>query len=362
MKILVLNYEFPPIGGGGSPVSYEISKRYVRLGHEVDVVTMNYRGMPFCEVIDGIKIYRVKCWRSKKEVCHPWEQMTYLISAKRFLKKLLKEKSYDINHTHFIIPTGVLAAWLYEKYKLPYIITSHGSDVLGYNKRFAFLYPLLKKPWIKIAANAKCITAPSDFLKNKIEDITTKGRVETITNGLDLSEFIPMKKENRILVVARLFKNKGVRDILEALSKIDLKDWTVDIVGHGPVFDELKEFCSSSNLKDRVRFAGWIDHKDKKIKEFYGRARIFISASYFESFGQVVLEAISSGCYPILSDIEAHRSIVKEDEYFFKIGNADQLRNKIKDTIEKMPLKFNINIDRFQWDNVIKDYERILLS
>ena len=33
MKILILNYEFPPLGGGASPVSYEIAKGYTKLGH-----------------------------------------------------------------------------------------------------------------------------------------------------------------------------------------------------------------------------------------------------------------------------------------------------------------------------------------
>ena len=37
-KILVLNYEFPPLGGGASPVSYEIARGYVKLGQKVDVV------------------------------------------------------------------------------------------------------------------------------------------------------------------------------------------------------------------------------------------------------------------------------------------------------------------------------------
>ncbi len=45
LNILILNYEFPPLGGGASPVSYEIAKGYVGLGHEVSVVTMSYPGL-----------------------------------------------------------------------------------------------------------------------------------------------------------------------------------------------------------------------------------------------------------------------------------------------------------------------------
>lgn len=56
MKILYLNYEFPPLGGGGSPVSYEIARGYARRGHTVDVVTMGFRDLPSREEVEGISI------------------------------------------------------------------------------------------------------------------------------------------------------------------------------------------------------------------------------------------------------------------------------------------------------------------
>ena len=49
------------------------------------------------------------------------------------------------------------------------------------------------------------------------------------------------------------------------------------------------------------------------MKKLYCKASIFISTSHFESFGLIVLEAISSKCYPLLSDIEGHRFLIQED-------------------------------------------------
>ena len=43
-SILVLNYEFPPLGGGASPVSYDLAKGYVQRGYGVSVVTMGVSG------------------------------------------------------------------------------------------------------------------------------------------------------------------------------------------------------------------------------------------------------------------------------------------------------------------------------
>jgi glycosyltransferase involved in cell wall biosynthesis len=364
MKILYLNYEFPPIGGGGSPVSYEIAKGYVRCGHEVDVVTMSYGDLPEFENVEGINIFRVKCLRTKKEICHPWEQLTYLVSAKSFLSKHLKSVRYDMNHTHFIIPTGVLALWVKRKFNIPYIMTAHGSDVLGYNKRFALLYPLLKRPWEQIVRNARCVTAPSDFLIQKIRQITQQGTFHTIANGLDLTRFSPMKKEKKILVVARLFPNKGIQDILDALNGINLGKWSVDIVGDGPYLDVLVNRVRTYGLEGKVKFRGWIDNASKEMKELYGKAVIFISASHFESFGLTVLEALSAGCYPLISDIGGHRFVVRDDRYFFQKGNIEDLRGKIISLIQMQPDDFSVNIDieRFDWNNVIKDYISLLES
>ena len=103
------------------------------MGHEVDVVTMRYEGLPKFEVIEGINIYRVPCFRSRKDYCKTYEMASYIFSALPLIFKLVRSRNYDINHTHFIIPTGVLSLLIKKVTGLPYVITSHGSDVPGYN-------------------------------------------------------------------------------------------------------------------------------------------------------------------------------------------------------------------------------------
>ena len=88
MNILVLNYEFPPIGGGASPVSRDLAVELVKQGNKVTVVTMAFKGLLNKENVDGIEVHRVKCIRSKAFVCHPWEQLSYLISAYFYIKKM----------------------------------------------------------------------------------------------------------------------------------------------------------------------------------------------------------------------------------------------------------------------------------
>ena len=59
MRILMLSYEFPPLGGGGAKVVYGLSQELVRVGHAVDLVTMGFKGLPGYEKVNGVHVYRV---------------------------------------------------------------------------------------------------------------------------------------------------------------------------------------------------------------------------------------------------------------------------------------------------------------
>ena len=61
MNILCLNYEYPPIGGGGGAACKDLAEKLVRFGHRVDVVTSAFSGLPTREIRDGVHIHRVRC-------------------------------------------------------------------------------------------------------------------------------------------------------------------------------------------------------------------------------------------------------------------------------------------------------------
>jgi glycosyltransferase involved in cell wall biosynthesis len=358
-RILVLNYEFPPLGGGASPVSYEIAKGLVKRGHKVDVITMRYKDLSKYEVTDGINIHRVNCLRSKKEISYPWEQLTYIFSAIFFLRRHMKNNKYDINHTHFIIPTGIISLWLKKKYGLEYVITSHGSDVIGYNPRFKYIYPFLKGIWKKIIKESKAITTPSMFLQGEIKKIIKDTRFEIIPNGIDEKKFFPMRKENYILSVARLTENKGMQDLLDALKGIDLQGWKIKIVGEGPYRKELERKCKENNLEEYVEFLGWVENKSNSMRELYGKARIFVSSSWFENMSIVILEALSSGCCVIASEVGGNPELVG-NENLFKVRDIDELKIRILECMNKELVIERID-NRFKWNKIIDKYEEVLL-
>ena len=81
MRILVLNYEYPPVGGGGGKVSAQIARGLAARGHEVRVLTARQGNLPAEEIQDGVIVRRVRALRRRQDRCSPLEMAAYVISA-----------------------------------------------------------------------------------------------------------------------------------------------------------------------------------------------------------------------------------------------------------------------------------------
>ena len=76
LRILMPNLEYPPLGGGAAPVTRGLAQALVELGHQVDVVTMGYRGLAAEEDDGGVRLYRVPGLRSRLELSRVHELAT----------------------------------------------------------------------------------------------------------------------------------------------------------------------------------------------------------------------------------------------------------------------------------------------
>lgn len=348
-NILVLNYEFPPIGGWAAPVSYDLCKWYVDNGFSVDVITMWFKDLPKHEKKDWINIYRVKCLRSRKEICHPYEQLTYLISWYFKAKKLLKQKKYDVCHCHFILPTWILALILKKKYWLKYSVTSHGSDVPWYNpNRFTFLHKFTPKLLRKIINNAEIIISPSQYLKNLIKkNIKWINKdIEIIPNWIDTNKFIPLKKEKIIIWTWRLWPLKWLHLLAKAFSEIKNTNWfKLHILWDWPLMNELKKIQKQS--KNEIILHWWIDNKSKEYATILGKSTIFCLPSVSENGPISILEWMSSWCIILTT---ASTGCIEMTEWIWIYINptVESIKEQLESLIE--------NPDSFKnlWDDARK--------
>ena len=290
MKILVLNYEYPPLGAGAAPVCRDLVSEMAKQGHQVTVVTMGFKALPEYEVQNGVEIYRLECLRRHEHSCSPPEQLTYIHNAERFLGTYLKTHSCDICHVHFVVPTGLIALWIKKNYGIPYVVTAHGSDVEGHNRKTSLrmMHRILRPAWRRIVRGAFAVTAPSEHLIRLMDRVWHSRRYVLIPNGLDIKLYDPAgeSKEKRILVMGRLQEFKNVQTILKAIARIpddQWYGWQADILGDGPFRKELEQLVLDLGISMRVSFRGWVDNGTPEQIRYLKKAAVYITASRFEN-------------------------------------------------------------------------------
>ena len=140
---------------------------------------------------------------------------------------------------------------------------------------------------------------------------------------------------HKIITVSRLVPKKNVKSLLEAWKFVEDNDnvYSLDILGDGPLADELKAHKNQLGLK-RVNFLGAVANDD--IPKFLFRADAFVCPSLYESWGLVVNEAMAAGLPVLLSDkINAAFTLLKdwENGYLFDPYEEEALQQKLMDFI-----------------------------
>ena len=106
-KILMFNHEFPPIGGGGGWVSYFLGKHFAAAGHDVHLITSQFRDCPKDEKVEGFHVHRVRALRKNRDVCAVHEMLTYAVSSSLYGLRFAKQFQPDIVQVFFgILPVA----------------------------------------------------------------------------------------------------------------------------------------------------------------------------------------------------------------------------------------------------------------
>lgn len=321
MKILSLTYEYPPLGGGGSVVAAALNETLFYFGDEVQVVTSGMRGLPIEECVQGVQVHRAACLRWHRHYTTEAELATTLWPTYRRAAAVIREFRPDLIHTHFAVPSGLVARELSRRFDLPYVLTAHGSDVPGYNPdRFRIAHRFLPPLWRRVMRQASAITSPSRFLAGLIgEHIDVP--VEVIPNGYSPAPRQGRAKRNLVLAVARLFPRKGIQYLIEATRNLQ-SDWDFVIAGDGPYMHSLRR--QAARAHSPVRFVGFLDKAT--LRTFYEEARIMVFPSVRENFPMVLLEGMDAGCAIVSTDADGCAEVVGDTGITVKRGDPAEIR------------------------------------
>lgn len=358
----MLCYEYPPIGGGGAKVVQGLCTELSGQGHNVDLVTMGYKNLPRHEKLNNFNIYRIKCLRFNANICTPFEMTIYMVLALPKILKLCRINKYNINHTHFIFPDGILAYLIKKLTGLDYILTAHGSDVPGYNPdRFRIIHKFLKPFWRIITGHSKTLIVPSKNLDSLARKTEQDIKTVIIPNGINLEKFSASKKrEKKILLVSRMFERKGVQYFIKAISDLN-HGYSVNIVGEGPYLETLKE--TSADIKAKVNFLGHLDNNSKELCELYESSKIFVFTSEAENFPVVLLEAMVSGLAIITTNDTGCAEVVGDTAILVKSRDSSAIKDALSRLIEDPDLTENLGRmarkrveEKFGWTTITNKY------
>lgn len=367
MKILALTYEFPPVGGGGGQSTYEVLTTLSNRGYIADVVTMRLPRLPKkSKTTNNVTTHRVYAARSDNNRCSLFSATVYLITGWYQAKKLAQKNTYDVIHATFIFPSGLIAALIAKQYKLPLIVTAHGSDVPGHNRTLDKTFRLLKKPWLYVVQSATAVTTVSTYLAQLIQKEIDR-KIIIIPNSITINNFPPTTYGKKILVVGRLqsFKNVNQTIIAFARSKARACGYRLVVAGDGPDRSKLEHFSFSEKIP--VEFYGRLSRPD--LIKLYQQSSILISASQFESFGGVLMEAMASGLAVIATDVGGCRELVGKTGQLIPVGRIDKLVTAIDyyitqpAQIVRMGKKARLRVQQhFDTQSIASRYDKLLRS
>jgi glycosyltransferase involved in cell wall biosynthesis len=276
--------------------------------------------------------------------------------------RLVRENRYDVIHCHFIIPTGPLGWMLSRRFRIPLLVTCHGSDVPGYNPdRFGLTHRLIGPAWRFLVRRCQMLVSPSQSLADLIHRYEPNLAVRVIPNGIIESPVTPAEKDKTIVLCSRLLPRKGFQYALAAVHDLDL-DWQVEVIGDGPFRGELERIAAGS--KTPVRFHGWLDQRDPRFTELYARGAIFVFPSESENFPSVLLEAMRAGMAIIASNAGGCPEVVGDAAMLVAPGDVEGIRKRIAELAGSSEQRRRLGeaalarVRQFGWPTVAGQYVR----
>jgi phosphatidyl-myo-inositol dimannoside synthase len=283
------------------------------IGWKIDILAPGFSGAQRLEVWDGVQVHRFTYAlpANMQTLCYgggilpnirsnPAKValiLPFLLNALASTRRLVRQLNPDIVHAHWIVPMGLVGA-LATPAKVPLVVTVHGSDALDLKAGiFRCANGLVLSRATAITCNgprtARAI-APFAGEGQQVVRIPMGARAAV---GPDHDEAIDPGRFT-ILFAGRLFRGKGLDDLLDALALFDVRDRPYLLVaGVGPESERYKRRMAELGLHPDVKFLGGVEHGRlltlmRDVSAVVAPTR---SNEWVEAQGLVVAEAMLSG-------------------------------------------------------------------
>ncbi len=296
--------QYAPGRGGLEDVVGNLSRLLLARGYRVRVVTCNSlfsdreRLLPSSEMIDGVEVVRV-----------PWFGSTRYPVAPQVLRHI---RDADLVHVHAVDFFFDFLAVTRPFHGKPMIATTHGG--FFHTKKYA----AIKRLWFRTVTRLSCLAYRAIVCCSRSDldlfDTIATNRTVLVENGVDTEKFAGLASSlptRRMITIGRFSVNKRLERLLDVMARLIEREprWHLDIVGSPSDLTE-------ADLRREIAARGLAEHvglhvavPNETVRRLISDASIFVSASDYEGFGLVAVEAMSAGLLPVLNSNEAYRSL-----------------------------------------------------
>jgi glycosyltransferase involved in cell wall biosynthesis len=378
MRILMLDNEFPPLGGGMGTVNQALLKYYAGVPElQIDLITSARGGRREVEQFaERIRIIKLPVWNRNIHHSTARELVLYAIeSLPQSLRFHHTCSPYDYCLAWSTVPAGAVALALLRLISLPYIVWVSGPDIPGFEQRYSYVYPWLSPLIRAVWRNASHVVAKCADEIEMIKSLERKAQVTFIPNGVDLQIFKPRLQtlDNRplhVLCVARLIERKGQHYLMEAVKKLtDLGiEVVLSLIGTGDSQKDYERKAMSLGIQSHVRFVGYVSREE--ISFYYNAAHVFVLPSYNEGMSLAVLEAMAAGLPVVVTRTGGTTELVEEgvNGFVFDWADVDSLTNYLRvlaadDTLlRNMGAASRSRAKDFSWEVIANRFLRLLYT
>lgn len=347
MTILMINYEYPPIGGGGG-VGFKAIAEFIAKKEKVHVITSCKKGLPRTETHGNLTVHRVLVLNRKEKSTATMISMLSFAPTGilKGIKLCLKYKPRCI-YSFFVVPSGSVGIVLSRLFGIRHVITVVGGDIYDPTKKSSPHNIAVVRWFVRLACNdADSCTAISHNVKNMTHSLYhVKSEIKVLPLGLKLKPLkrkmprdrLHMKKGTKYLVaIGRLVERKGFEHLISSLKYLKREKVGAVIIGEGPLRGKLEMQAKKEGVD--VIFTGFIP--DELLHQYLENSDIYVLSSLHEGLGLVLIEAMFHGL-PIIATANGGQVDLLADganALFVKPEDAVDISIKVKKLVNNPSL------------------------
>ena len=337
-----------PKAGGAERTIYEVGRRLVKLGVDVNVVTVNPGNLLNYEIVDGIKTYRIK------------GNIRAHLSVNKMINKIKPDVVIDdMGHA---VPW--CSSWFTDSKIIVFFYHLHARSLPGQvNIVLAKIITFIEKMYPHIYKNNIFVTESNTSENDLINLGIKKSNITRIPLGVDLELFHPGEKTKNIqlLYFGGLRKYKRPEYAIKVYQELhnEIKDLKLIMTGNGPLLDKMKEDIKNKNYN--IDFLGKIDYD--KLAKIIRESWVNLHFSITEGWGLSIMESSASGTPSVAYRVPGVVDTIKDGYNGYLLNNINEFKDKILYIIKNENLFIQNSrkfAENFTWDKTAEMWYELL--